>query len=100
MEMPDEIEITETEDDWVEVVDAIDAASDQNRVTWLKDGQGKRIAAIVPVDLAEFAMRHPWESPAELSPALRERINTWRTTVAHQLSDAQESLLKGPFQDG
>jgi hypothetical protein len=32
--------------------DAIDAASDQDTITWLTDG-GKRVAAIVPVDVAE-----------------------------------------------
>jgi hypothetical protein len=32
--------------------DAIDLASDQDRMTWLTSG-GKRVAAIVPVDVAE-----------------------------------------------
>jgi hypothetical protein len=32
--------------------DAIDLASDQDQMTWLTD-HGKRIAAIVPVDVAE-----------------------------------------------
>jgi hypothetical protein len=36
----------------VELGDAVDNASDQDRVTWLTD-HGKRVAAIVPVDLAE-----------------------------------------------
>jgi hypothetical protein len=35
-----------------ELVDAIDLASDQGRKTWLMY-DGKRIAAIVPVDVAE-----------------------------------------------
>ena len=34
------------------LIEAIDLASDQGQVTWLTDG-GKRIAAIVPVDVAE-----------------------------------------------
>lgn len=35
------------------LVDAIDNASDQDRITWLTTAAGKRIAAIVPVDVAE-----------------------------------------------
>jgi hypothetical protein len=35
----------------VELGDAVDNASDQDRVTWLTR-HGKRVAAIVPVDLA------------------------------------------------
>jgi hypothetical protein len=34
------------------LLDAIDLASDQNQGTWLLD-HGRRIAAIVPVDVAE-----------------------------------------------
>jgi hypothetical protein len=34
------------------VQDAFDNASDQGRTTWIEDG-GKRICAIVPVDVAE-----------------------------------------------
>lgn len=36
-----------------ELVDAIEAASDQGKITWLVDRNGKRIAAVVPVDVAE-----------------------------------------------
>jgi len=36
-----------------ELADAIDLASDQGQHTWLTDGDGKRIAAIVPADVAE-----------------------------------------------
>ena len=35
-----------------DILDAIDAASDQDTITWLTNA-GKRIAAIVPVDVAE-----------------------------------------------
>ena len=35
------------------IADAIDLASDQDQMTWLTDATGKRIAAIVPVDVAE-----------------------------------------------
>lgn len=38
--------------DAIALRDAIDLASDQDTTTWLTDG-GKRIAAIVPVDVAE-----------------------------------------------
>jgi hypothetical protein len=44
----------ETEDG---LQDAIDLASDQDEGTWLTQ-DGKRIAAIVPVDMAEYALRH------------------------------------------
>jgi len=38
---------------WLEQLrDAIDNASDQDRVTWLTD-HGRRVAAIVPADVAE-----------------------------------------------
>jgi hypothetical protein len=38
--------------------DAIDLASDQDRMTWLVSN-GKRVAAIVPVDrVAEICLRH------------------------------------------
>lgn len=50
-----------TEDLHYEIVSAIDLASDQNQATWLTE-DGKRIAAIVPVDMAEYAdvTRHLW----------------------------------------
>jgi hypothetical protein len=35
-----------------QIADAIDLASDQDKVTWITEN-GKRIAAIVPVDVAE-----------------------------------------------
>lgn len=38
------------------LVDAVDAASDQDRITFLTDGGGKRIAAVVPVEFAERAL--------------------------------------------
>lgn len=36
-----------------ELVDAVDAASDQDKITWLVDQDGRKIAAVVPVDVAE-----------------------------------------------
>jgi hypothetical protein len=37
-----------------EFADAVDRASDQDGITWLVDGpSGRRIGAIVPVDVAE-----------------------------------------------
>lgn len=36
-----------------EVMDAFDAASDQDQVTWVTDAAGKRLCAIVPVSVAE-----------------------------------------------
>lgn len=33
--------------------DTIDSASDQDRITWLTEA-GKRIAAVVPVEVAEY----------------------------------------------
>jgi hypothetical protein len=37
------------------LANAIDLASEQNQITWLTDGErGKRIAAIVPADDAEW----------------------------------------------
>jgi hypothetical protein len=40
------------------IQDAIDLASDQDQMTYLTNSEGKRIAAIVPVDMAEHATRH------------------------------------------
>lgn len=40
-----------------DILNAIDNASDQGRPTWLTDGSGKRLAAIVPVDVLEAADR-------------------------------------------
>jgi hypothetical protein len=41
------------------LIDAIDLASDQDTTTWLTRADGKRIAAIVPVDrVAELCLRH------------------------------------------
>lgn len=34
--------------------DALDLASDQDRSTWVTDPDGKRIAALVPVEVLEF----------------------------------------------
>lgn len=47
-----EIGLQEAENGWDEVPDAVEAASSQDRLTWLTD-RGRRIAAIVPVDVAE-----------------------------------------------
>jgi hypothetical protein len=53
--MSEELDLHElTADEYQEhISDAIDAASDQDKITWLTDGK-KRIAAIVPVDVAEY----------------------------------------------
>jgi hypothetical protein len=51
------------------LADAIDIASDQGQITWLTETQRthrKRIAAIVPVDLAEAAERfYAGEAPCD-----------------------------------
>ncbi len=46
------------------LADAIDLASDQDGITWLLY-KGKRVAAIVPVDVAENAgpVSGEWDSP-------------------------------------
>jgi hypothetical protein len=49
----DRIQSIDGDPDPGELFDAIDAASDQDRITWLTDRTGKRLAAIVPVDVAE-----------------------------------------------
>jgi hypothetical protein len=41
------------QEDIDKINDAIDLASDQDQMTWLTEN-GKRIAAIVPVEVAEF----------------------------------------------
>lgn len=46
-----------------DLIDAVDLASDQDQATWLTS-DGKRIAAIVPVDMAEYAdvTKHLWRN--------------------------------------
>jgi hypothetical protein len=34
--------------------DALDAASDQDRITWITDPDGRRIAALVPAEVAQY----------------------------------------------
>jgi hypothetical protein len=41
-----------------QVADAIDAAADQDQITWITE-DGKKVAAIVPVEVAEYAERFP-----------------------------------------
>lgn len=48
-----ELEGTIPENGWDELQDAADLASDQDQLTWIVRG-GRRIAAIVPVDVAEY----------------------------------------------
>jgi hypothetical protein len=48
------------------MTDAIDAASDQNKITWLTGDSGRRIAAIVPVDVAEWHDRDNGSGQPEL----------------------------------
>lgn len=47
-----EIGLQEPENGYDEVLDAVEAASSQDKITWLTD-RGRRVAAIVPVDVAE-----------------------------------------------
>jgi hypothetical protein len=62
------------EGDWVnDLMDAIDLASDQDQMTWLIDGEGKRIAAIVPVESAETALR--FAEPGTIMAELNARRN-------------------------
>jgi hypothetical protein len=53
--MSEELDLHEliTDEYQARVSDAIDNASDQDKITWLTNG-AKRIAAIVPVDVAEY----------------------------------------------
>jgi hypothetical protein len=63
-----------------DLMDAIDLASDQDQMTWLVRHDGKRIAAIVPADVAQAAeeavediLEHqfgpaPLEHPSSRSP--------------------------------
>jgi hypothetical protein len=52
--MSEEIEITAGDGDELaeEVCNAVEAASSQDKITWVTD-HGQRVAAIVPVDVAE-----------------------------------------------
>jgi hypothetical protein len=49
----EDVDITEFADqDTSQVINAIDAAASQNEITWLTE-DGRRVAAVVPVDVAE-----------------------------------------------
>lgn len=52
--MANELELSRQEAESLhdDLLDAVDLASDQDTITWLTDN-GRRIAAIVPVDVAE-----------------------------------------------
>jgi len=63
---------------WASVFDAIALASDQDQITWLAR-DGKRIAAIVPVDVAESSL------PEAMAEARR---------VRQAASDALESAAR------
>lgn len=47
-----EIGLQEAENGYDELLDAVEAASSSDTLTWLTD-RGRRVAAIVPVDVAE-----------------------------------------------
>jgi hypothetical protein len=47
-----ELDVGPVERDYAKLTDAIDAASSQDEITWLTEN-GKRVAAVVPVDVAE-----------------------------------------------
>lgn len=47
------LEVIPACDEDEKLYDAIDAASGQDRITWLLNDEGRRVAAIVPVDVAE-----------------------------------------------
>lgn len=40
--------------------DAVDAASVSGEVTYLQNSMGARVAAVVPLEMAEYALRHGW----------------------------------------
>jgi hypothetical protein len=83
------------------MVDAIDSASDQNRMCWLTDGpSGRRLAAIVPVDLAEVIERRltpdvpVGRHAADDSKAVRE------ANEAFARLKEQEDAYRERFPDG
>jgi len=54
MDTPTELRLDEYGNaDPGEFIDATEAAASQDRWTWIVDADGKRVAAIVPVDVAE-----------------------------------------------
>lgn len=70
-----------------ELMDAIDLASDQGQVTWVLS-DGKRIAAIVPVDVAEAVSKTLSEVEAALNhvtdrAVLAEELRRLATMVEH-----------------
>lgn len=40
------------------LADAVDQATDQDNSTWLVNTDGKKVAAVVTVEMAEYAIRH------------------------------------------
>lgn len=55
-----------------EFADAVDLASDQDTKTWILDTDGRRIAALVPVEVAE--RDEQWIADLLATPAHPERV--------------------------
>jgi hypothetical protein len=72
-----------------DLTDAIDLASDQNTISWVTAG-GKRIAAIVPVDVAEY---HDQMISAVTGESPRRTLLTDIMRGLHEIDD--ECLLCG-----
>jgi len=79
---------------------AIDLARDQDQVTWLTYGT-RRVAAIVPVDTAEFALASmpPWHGrlqPRDVVTTYKagDRAPEYRTKAGRLLTDAEVEALK------
>jgi hypothetical protein len=73
--MTDSIEISGIERMYADdLLDAIDAASDQDKMTWVKR-DGKRVAAIVPVSEAEaIEVANALMGDPQVMGALREAV--------------------------
>lgn len=91
-----------------ELMDAVDLASDQDQMTWITDSTGKRLAAIIAVEDAEFmrdAFRETWRFPAPAEVIIDltdEQIETFKAELRRVASGfgMQPVLLSGSTPDG
>jgi hypothetical protein len=77
-----EMDVTDARDfdETQEFMDAIDAASDQDQMTWVKR-DGRKIAAIVPVSEAEaIEVANAVMSDPQVMGAIREAVEGARKT--------------------
>jgi hypothetical protein len=79
-----------------EFIDAVDRASDQDGKTWITDGLGTRLAAIVPVDVAEY---HETMTRRVLATPAGPRVKFPEVTVQLSGGDGSTGVIMAKVAD-